>query len=273
MKKAMSVRSILGLSTILCLAFAMPARAKGKTGGGGGGGGTSTGCSGTNGTGSSFNVTSSIFNLDGAYATQLQNDGTEQYTAFSKRTKGSTDSVTSEIQANSCDWVLDLTNSTSRTVKLSLGNPVNPSDPNLALPEGWPSGGSLVAIPAQVMTNCVRNPDNGSTAVGNMTGAQTIQCGLHVTFNSNGTQYAVRMNPLTWDGATWGQATCTDPAGTSPCSNWTITPGEDVNGDLVNYNGHVSGIGELVLPPCDGCSGGTAMGLYYLDFSIAISKP
>jgi hypothetical protein len=262
MNQGISFRTVLGLSVALCLGLAVPGMAKLS-------GGTTTGCSSTGGSGRSFNVTSNIFNSSTSTPFQLQNDGNSQYATYKN---SRTDSVTSEIQQNSCDWVLDLSNSQSRSVQLSLGFPVSSG---VELPAGWPADGSLVNIPALVMTNCGRNSANGSTSVGNMTFAgQTLQCGLHVTFYSGGIQYSLRMNASTWPGATWGQVTCTNAA-SNLCNVWTVTPGVDANGSAVTdpYTQQSSGIGELVQPSCDGCAGGTPVGLYYVSFSATITKP
>lgn len=282
MKKAFSIRTAIGLCAILGLALAMPVWAKSKSGGGGGGG-TSTGCISTGGSGKTFNVTSSILGLPTDTAPfQLLSDGNMSYTTIKYSRK---DSVLSEIQGNSCDWELSISpSSTERAVQLNLGQPVPGQSPAPTPPPGWsPNQYGFVSFPAVVMTNCGRNSDNGSNSVGNITGGQTLQCALHIKFYFGGTLYALRMNPSTWKGATWGQVDCIDSAGTSPCTNWTITPGQlgtfGEGGATGTYaldgstNQYPSAIGELVKPPCDGCTGGTAMGLYYVDFSIKVTNP
>jgi hypothetical protein len=235
-----------------------------------------TSCSGTGGSGVSFNVTTNLLGVDtnstGSLPSpyQLLSDGLGVYTTY-KNSK--TDSVTSQIQQNSCDWQLDTTNSRSRTVQLSL-IPVSSGE---QLPSGWTTDPSdpLVSIPALVMTYCGRNPAN-TVSVGNMTYVgQMLQCGLHVTFNSRTIQYSVRMNPLTYPGATWGQVVCQGLGTDGFCNSWTITPGVDANGEswVDPYIGQPTAIAELVKPSCNGCAGGTAMGLYYVNFSITVTKP
>jgi hypothetical protein len=284
MKNAISMRTILGFSTILCLALAMPAWAKGKTGGGGsgGGGGTaSAACSGSSG--KTYNVTSNILGLPTDPSPfQLLSDGTQSYTTI-KYSRN--DSVLSEIQGGTCDWELSISpSSTQRAVQLSLAYAVPGQSPPPTLPLQWsPNSSGFVSFPAIIMTNCSGNSKNGSNSVGNMTGGQSLQCGLHITFYSGGTQYSLRMNPSVWSGATWGQAVCKDPTGTSPCTDWTITPGQygyyGAGGATGTYaldgltNQDPSGIGELVLPSCDGCTGGTPMGLYYVAFNFTITNP
>lgn len=262
MRKSGTFKFVLALATMAVLTAVWPAKAKGPSG-------SSSSC--TN-AGGGFNVTSNIFDSTTSNPFQLENDGNSKYTTY-KNSK--TDSVTSAIQGNTCDWELSLTNSKSRTVKLSLAYPV-PGQTSVTLPSGWPNDGSFVNIPALVMTNCWRNPANGSTSVGNMIGGQTLQCGLHVTFNSGGTQYSLRMNAIEWPSATWGQVTCTNADSTNLCDTWTVSPGQDANGQYAQPNPYTqqsTGIGALVLPPCNGCAGGTLLGYYYVDFSGLITKP
>jgi hypothetical protein len=268
MKGKNLIRLGLGLTAMVILAAALPAAARGSSGGSGG-------CSGKGG--ASFNVTSNLLGTDtnppGTLPSpfQLLSDGKGAYTTYKN---SRTDSVTSEIQGNTCDWVLDLSSSQSRTLQLSLGFPLSTGE---SLPPGWPTDGSLVSIPALYMTNCARNTANGTTSVGNMTYVgQTLQCGLHVTFNaSNSVQYSLRMNASTFPGATWGQVTCQGVGSDGFCNSWTITPGVDANGFAATNpsTGQPSAIGELVLPSCNGCVSGTSLGLYYVNFSTAITKP
>ena len=265
MRKRGSNKLVLVCAAMAVLGAAMPVVAKGPSS-------TQTGCS--NKSGLSFPVTSNILGADTgtlpAQPYQLLSDGMGAYTTYKN---SRIDSVTSEIQGNTCDWVLDLRNSKSRTVQLSLGYPLSAGE---SLPPGWPGDGSLVSIPALVMTNCAKNPANGTNSVGNMTSVgQTIQCGLHVTFNaSNGVQYILHMNAAAWPGATWGQVTCTG-MGSTFCNDWTISPGLNAGGmtETNPSTGQVSGIGELVLPSCTGCDGGTPLGLYYVDLSATITNP
>jgi hypothetical protein len=251
MKKGISPRNVVVLSSILLLGVALPGVARPH------GGGT-TSCSGK--TGQSFNVTSNILgSANDAFPFQLLSDGAGTYTTYSVKR----DSATSEIQANTCDWLLDLSTSKSRTMRLSLA--YKASD-GAQLPSGWPTDGSLVSIPGLLRTNC----GSGNPAFGLMTTAgQTIQCAMHVRFESGGTQYMFKMNPAVYDGTTWPQITCTGAA-SNQCNAWTITPPANVSNPSTGQN---TGIGVLVIPPCDGCDGGTPIGLYYWDFSIVVTQP
>ncbi len=252
MRKIGSIRLVLALASMAVLGAALPVSAKGASG-------SSTGCSGPGGM--SFNVTSIIANTDSnSLPFQLQSDGQGAYTTYKN---SRTDSATSDVQANTCDWVLALSNSKMRTVKLSLAYPASNG---AALPAGWPTDGSLVSIPALVMTNCARNSLNNGIGFGDMTYAgQTLQCGFHITFYSQGIQYSLRMNASTYAGATWAQVTCTGAA-SNLCNAWTVTPIPNL---VTNPStGQNSGIGELVQP-----SGGTPLGLYYASFSATVTKP
>ena len=53
-----------------------------------------------------------------------------------------------------------------------------------------------------------------------------------------------------------------------------LLPGiERATSGTLLINGQNSGIGELVQPSCNGCTGGTPLGLYYVDFSAVITDP
>lgn len=239
---------VLGLSTA----------AQSKSSGG------STGCSGN--TGKSFNVTSIIADTDSSNNPfQLQSDGKGNYTTYTNSRK---DSVSSDVNSGNCDWFLVLTSSQSRTVKLTLAYPASTG---AQLPSGWPTDGSPANIAAQIITNCRGNTLNNGIGFGDMTFyGQTLQCGLHVSFYSNGIWYSLRMNPSTYTGATWAQVACTGAA-SNQCNAWAVTP--IPNATTNPYTGQASAIGELVEPPCYGCGGGTPLGLYYVSFSATITKP
>ncbi len=230
--------------------------------------GQATSCSGTGGSGLTINVTSNILGTTNP-PYQFLSDGAGIYTTYRNSPK---DNDLSQIQQGSCDWVLELSSSKLRTVELSLAYPVSSGE---QLPVGWPTDGSLVNIPANILTDCGRNPLNNGIGVGSMTFVgQTLQCGLHITFFSNNTQYSVRMNATNWPGATWAEVTCTGAA-SNQCNAWTITPIPSTDsGSAINpYTQQTSAIGELVLPPCTDCAGGTGLGLYYVDFSVVVTNP
>jgi hypothetical protein len=250
------------------------ANGKPSSGGSGGGGSTSTSCSGKGG--QTFNVTSNILGTT-SDPFQLLSDGLGTYSTFKN---SRTDSGTSEILGTSCNWVLDLSNSTSRSVRLSMLYPASSGE---LLPSGWPVDGSLVNVPARVITACEGNSanSNGSTyslSVGNMNyGDAPLQCGLWIKFFSNGTVYGLLLNASKYQGATWATVACQGGvSGTgSQCNSWTITPGLDINGNPGEnpYDAQSSAVGELIQPSCNGCSGGTPLGLYYVDFSAVITNP
>ncbi len=221
-------------------------------------------CTNTSGT----NITSNILGTSNP-PFQLLSDGLGVYTTTSNTSTGTTLSL---VQNSTYDFVLDLCGTTVRSEQLSLEFPASSG---AQLPTGWPTDGSLVPINGLVMTNCGRNSANNGVSFGSMTFVgQTIQCGFHITFFVNGVQYSVRMNPASYAGATWAQVTCTGAAA-NQCNAWTITPIPSGDpGSAVNpYTQQASGIGELVLPSCDGCGGGTPLGLYYVDFSVVATNP
>lgn len=248
MKKGISLRTVVALISILLLGLAVPgvARPLGKP---------------TPPCGTGVNVTSNLLGtVNDTPPFQLLSDGTGTYTTYIISHK---DSVASNIQGNTCDWSLDLSNSKSRTMQLSLAYPASTG---AQLPSGWPTNGSLVSIPALARTNC----GTGNPAFGLMTFAgETIQCPMHLRFYSGGIQYMFKMNPPLYAGTTWPQITCTGAA-SNQCNAWTINPPANVSNPFTGQN---TGIGVLVIPPCDGCDGGTPIGLYYWDFSITVTKP
>jgi hypothetical protein len=268
----------IGVWAVAILFVCSPCAWAKKPGGGGSGGGgsTSTGCSGKGG--QTFNVTSFILDVDGAgNLFQLANDGSSEYYNYKN---SRTDSVTSQILSASCNWSLSVTNSKSRTVELNLDYAV-PGQSSVSLPSGWQEGAGLVNVPARIVTVCEANSANtgGQTyglSVGNMTTAgETIQCGLRLKFYSGGNVYALSMNPHNWTGTTWAQVGCQSVGSDGFCDNWTVTPGPYVSGGDIyaqSPTGQTSAVGELVKPSCDGCSGGTPLGLYYVDFSARIQK-
>jgi hypothetical protein len=249
--------------------------AGGKPTGGGGGGSTSSGCSGKGG--QSFDVTSTILGTT-SDPFQLLSDGLG--TSYSTYKNSKTDSATSEILSASCNWLLDLSHSTLRSVRLSMAYAVSSGEP---LPSGWPTDGSFVNIPARIITGCESNSanTNGSTygsSVGNMKyGDPALQCGLWIEFYSNGTVYGLAFNASKFQGATWAQVACQGGVSGlgSQCNSWTVTPGLDINGNPGEnpYIAQRSAVGELLQPSCYGCSGGTPLGPYYVDFSVVIAKP
>ncbi len=280
MKKAFSFRKAIGLCAIVGVALAMPAWAKGHGGRNSQGGGTN--CSGKSG--KTYNVTSNILGLPTDVPPfQLLSDGNGPYVWIKY---SSSDTVLSEINAGSCDWGISISpTSTERAVEVSLGQPVPNQSPAPTLPDpSAPDQYGFVSSPAGIGTSCAANSENGSTSVGNITGGQSIQCALSIKFISGGnlgTLYFLKMNPSSWSGTTWAQVDCTDSPGT-PCTDWTITPGQfgyyQSPGETGTYasdgstNQYPTAVGELY-ETCSTCVTVTPMGLYYVDFSIKITNP
>ena len=153
------------VASLVVFGLASPGNAQGKTGSG-----SSTGCSGASG--KNFNVISIIADTDSSSLPfQIQSDGNGSYVTY---TNSKTDSVSSVIQAVSCDWVLDLISSQSRTMKVSLAFPASSG---ATLPPGWPTDGSALNVPARIISKCELNSLNPGLSYGTMTYAgQTLQC-------------------------------------------------------------------------------------------------
>jgi hypothetical protein len=205
-------------------------------------------------------VTSSLRNQDDNYLDfQLQSDNQGPYTTL---TNSRTDSVSSIIQGGSCDWVLDLSNSQNRKIRLTLAYPFSGS------PTAPFTGTANVA--ARIISKCWKNTANNGISYGGMTYAnQTLECAFSARFDYNGNAYAVRMDPSDYSGTTWVKVTCTGAA-LSQCNSWSVTP---IPGVFTNSLGQSSAIGELVRITTKGKTVETPLGLYYVDFSALITKP
>jgi hypothetical protein len=229
------------------LAVSIPATAKGARKPSGGGGCTS---------GSPVPVTSIIYNMDGnSQPFQFQSDGLGSYTSYNN---SRTDSAISEIQQNSCDWLLDLSQSSSRTVALTFSG-ANP-----------PFTGTQ-NVSARIISKCAKNPDNHGISYGSMTSSgQTLECGFSADFILNGNEYAVRWEPDNFAGTTWVQVQCTGAA-SGACNQWTVMP--DPNVVINNGTGQTSSIGELIqITTVKGKTVSTSLGQFYVAFSVLISQ-
>lgn len=207
-----------------------------------------------------FNVTSVLNNLDGNNTPfQFQSDGLGPYTAVSS---GKHNSVTSQIDAT-CAWSLDTTNSQSRGFAVTLAYPVS---------TGYtPPFTGPVVLKGRMNTHCSTNVANNGIDVGSMTSVgQKLVCPINVAFFFNSVWYNIGINPFNWPGTTMAQVTC-NGVSSGHCNAWTISPdpGTSVLDPSTNQS---SSIGELTLPPCVGCSGGTALGEYYFSYSFMIHK-
>jgi len=194
---------------------------------------------------------------------QLQPDNQGPYTTL---TNSRTDSVSSVIQAGSCDWVLELSNPQNRTVRLMLAYPYSGS------PTSPFTGTANVA--ARIISKCWKNPDNNGISYGTMTNVnQTLECAFSAKFDySDGNTYAVRMDPSDYLGTTWVQVACMG-ATLSQCNSWTVTPPPLGSGGQLSPTSQISAIGQLVRITTKGKTVETPLGLYYVDFSALITKP
>jgi hypothetical protein len=250
-RKAISV-----LAVGIVLGLSSPASAQGLSSPGTG---ASTSCAGNNGT--SFNVTSIVADADsGGLPFQVQSDGHGPYVSYNN---SKTDQVTSEIQANSCDWVLATGNSLSRTVALTFAYPASSSP-------APPFVGPQMVQP-YIISKCGKNSANSGQSYGTMTFAgQTLQCGFSAAFNYNGNEYALRMNPNNYAGTNWVEVTCTGAA-SNQCNAWTVMP---IPNTVTNPStGQSAAFGELVqITTARGKTTETSLGLYFVALSVTIHE-
>ncbi|HEV2352505.1 MAG TPA: hypothetical protein VG028_21940 [Terriglobia bacterium] len=243
MNKRISLGTLLALSSILFLVVVPSFAAKNPN----------TPCG--------YNVTNTIANADGNNTPfQLQSDGKGSYVT---ETVSRTDGVLSVIQGNSCDWLLDLSNSKSRTVALTLAYPASTISTNPPPPF---TGTQNVA--ARIISICGENTLNNGITYGTMTSVgQIVRCGFHIAFNYNGTTYGLHMNPASLAGTSWVQATCNGVA-SGQCNSWSIIPVP--NTILNNSTNQNTAVGELLLVTN---RGRTPIGLYEVAFSITTTNP
>ncbi|HEV2352503.1 MAG TPA: hypothetical protein VG028_21930 [Terriglobia bacterium] len=210
----------------------------------------------------SINVTSIFADTDTSdNPFQLQSDGLGAYFTY---TNSKTDSVTSQIQATSCDLLFDITNSASRAVRVTLLYPAS-------TPSAPPPFTNPTPVRSRIITTCFDNALNGKTSLGLMTFAgQTLDCAFRIgEIPYNGNTYAVVFDPSTFAGSTWAHVTCTG-AQSSQCNAWTIT-GPPTTVD--SSTGQVSAIGELLqVSTVKGKTVSTQMGLYFVSLSITIHE-
>ncbi len=210
------------------------------------------------------NVTSIVADTDSSNLPfQLQSDGKGSYVTY---TNSKTDSVVSEIQQNSCDWLFDTTNSASRAVTVTLLFPAS-------TPSAPPPFTNATQVRSRILAFCnSHGANNNGTSFGSMTFAgQTLECGLRLgEIPYNGNSYAVAFNPSNYAGTTLLQVTCTG-AVSSQCNAWTTTPIPNMVIDP--STGQTSAIGELLqVSTVKGQTVQTPLGLYYVAFSVTIHK-
>jgi hypothetical protein len=223
--------------------------------------GSTANCVGNNGT--DISVTGVVADKDANnMAFQFQSDSLGPYVTYNK---SRTDQVSSVIQANSCDWVLAMSNSASRTVTLTF-SPTNQESSSASPPFTGPQ-----KVTAYIISKCGKNPLNNGLSYGTMSYAgQTLECGFSTAFVYNGIQYALRMNPNDYAGTNWVQATCSG-AISNLCNAWTVVPIPNMVMNAVT--GQSSSIGELVqITTSKGKTVETSLGLYYVAFYVTIHE-
>lgn len=208
------------------------------------------------------NVTSVVYDTDASSVPlQIQSDGLGPFTAFSKGRGKATDTVVSDI-GSGCMWTMDTTGSTSRGIMLTLAYPFasQPAPPFVGPQE----------LHAVMHSHCTDNPNN-TVDFGSMTfTGQTLSCPVNVAFYYNSVWYNFAMNPFNWPGTTSPQVTCTG-ASSGQCNSWTVLP-DPATAVLNTATNQSSAVGELILPSCVGCAGGTPLGLYEVLFDILVHK-
>lgn len=253
MKKQFSIRTAIGLCAIVGVALAMPAWARGKSGGGHNGGGTSTGCTVTY-------VTTTVADIGGqSYPFQIQSDDFNGTPATYTTETDSSGPAYSEIMKG-CNWILNLTNQTTRTIKLTLNDP----DPDLTPYYGNNNFlTTATAFAGGFSTSC---------SFGTMTSGQTQTCsGADIVFWDDYAGVSSQYHILMKSGLTntsLVQVTCN--AG-SPCTNWTVTPAPG----HTNSFGQPAAIGELGVyaPAPHHKIAWTVLGYYYVSFHITVTNP
>ena len=241
MKNFVSLKTLLCLSAILCLATAVPCMAK------------TPGCG--------YNVTSTLYNADSnAQPYQYQSDGFGSYTTF----RAAGNNVVNSIIQSSCSWALDTTGSTTRGIMVTLAYPYS----NVSAPAPFTTATEVHGV---FHTQCFNNPANNNVNFGTMTfSGQTITCPMNLIFTYNGVVYNLALAPPTWAGTSYMQVTCTGATG-GQCNQWTVQP--DSTTSVVNpQTNQLSGIAELFIPSCTGCGTGTVLGQYLVSFSFLINK-
>lgn len=249
MAKRMILRSTLSLALAVLVGTLLPAAARAQSRDSS----ASSGCK-------VYDVTTMLNNTDNNnLAFQFQSDGLGTYTAISPGRNGSVKSVID----GTCEWSLDTTVSESREFAVTLAYPVS---------SGYTApfiGPQLVK--GRMNTHCTRNTENNGLALGSMTTfGQTLICPINVAFYYGSTWYNIGVNPFNWPGTTMAQVTCSG-ASSGHCNAWTIVP-DPATSPTNPATNQLSSIGELTLPPCVGCSGGTPLGEYYLAYSFVIHK-
>ena len=182
----------------------------------------------------------------------IVNDGHGPYVDFTSRK----DAVQSIIQtSNSCchDWILSLENSTSRTMQISLQNPVGtvPSPPPF----------SVADVRGRILVNCHAVYAGSFPA---MTSGQSLQCPTSVTWPVSGSSteaWRIAFFPIYTD-TELPVVTClsTDSGG---CNHWTIdSTGGATSGALVGRLEQIKGTTVLA-----------TYGDYYMSFAFDVTRP
>jgi hypothetical protein len=160
-----------------------------------------------------------------------------------------TDSVSSIVQAVG-NWVLDTKSSTTRTVRIDLGDQVS-----------GPAGPFTSAnVPVRILSQCVTN-------ITTLALNATTQCPLNVSFVYGDTTYGLRTggnikeypgtDPVTWKclGINAGK-----------CVSWEMTPSG-------SHGGQTKSGMQLLIPASKPRGSDQLLGLYYFSFHVYVITP
>lgn len=258
MTKGFSIKTVVRLGSLLLLGFAVPCKALAAS--------KPESCT-------TIDVTSTISDVvpDAANSTptppaQVQSDTKGAYTT------SSTAGVNSWLGGVGCageQWYLDTSNSITRSLRLTLADPLSGSLPF--------AGGGTLNLNAKVFGRCYENTANNGATFSNMSPGEVLGCSLATAFNFDGNSYMLKMNPSNSPESTWVQAQCTGgPSGA--CNQWTLTTPEVINGTGGPYylpedpsTGQYSAVANLY----QALNGGKLklVGQYYVALYVTITNP
>ena len=166
-------------------------------------------------------------------------------------------SVQSVLQGGLGDWVLDTSNSSTRSVLVDFRDPVPPTSVTNA-PFNWQF------VHARLISKCSQVGVDYRTILLN----STVNCPLHAVFTFNGTSYRLTMNPSNDAASNFAKVTCTGVNASGPCNQWVINPITQADGTTVKS------IAVLLRDTTvRGKTVTTNLGYFYMTFNIGITNP
>ena len=211
-------------------------------------------------------VTTSLADVDGTNtAYYVQSDGSGAY-------KNGVNSVTSILVANGYnqivdgDWRLDLSTSTSRTLRITFdtANAVQPGDPHYQAPANPPYGETEFEA-ARMENQCTLDKHDMLT----MKAGDSFQCRTLIRFPGPGSAiYRLRMDNTSYPETNNVQVSC-NSADSGGCNDWFIDPIPVVNPDGSTSPGKACARLNFYPPH----SPITDDGDFYLTFHIHVTRP